>query len=187
MNVLDKFKWIVAATVFCAPVLCLGGRPVFEDLSLAELTKASKLIAVVTRATAETSAKGAYGCESLEWRLSVVAILKSSQRADVAPSQTIIVRKNVNSYRDCVLREGSTTKGASFSARRYQPSDMDAPEQERFIVFLDSGDPGFELTADLAYESSARRLEIEKLLHVPRGNAIEQTAPTEPRDRLGGP
>jgi len=167
MTMSENLKWIVAAIGIGlgAPALCLAGRPVFQELSLSELTQASKLIAVVTSATTETISKGPYGCESIESRMSIVAIIKISPGVSAKPGQVIDVRQNVSSYQDCVFREGWKTSGASFEARRYKPSVLDALKQERFIVFLEPSDHGFQFTAHLGYESIARKQEIESLLN----------------------
>ncbi len=158
-------KRILAAVVLCVPLLCVAGRPVFHELSLPELAQSSGLIAIVAKAPAEVAIKGAYGCESLEWRLSVVSILKASPGIPAKPGSKIDVRLNATSYEDCVLRKGGGTKGASFPASRYKPSDPDAPRQRRFIVFLQPGDAGFRLAADLAFESIGKRSDVESLVN----------------------
>jgi hypothetical protein len=167
MTVPVNLKWIVAAIGIGlgTPALCLAGRPVFHELSLSELTQAAKLIAVVTCASTETIAKGPYGCESIERRMSIVAIIKISPGVNAKPGQTIDVRQNASSYQDCVFREGWKTAGASFEAYRYKPSVSDAQQQERFIVFLEPSERGFRLTADHGYDSIARKQEIESLLN----------------------
>jgi len=181
MTMSKSLKQIVAVISLGVPVLCLAGRPVFQEISLPQLTQASKLIAVVAKASAET-VKGAYGCESLEWRVSVVAIIKTSPEVDATLGNTISVRQNVTSYRDCVLREGWKTTGASFAATRYQPTVPDAPKEERFIVFLEPSDRGFQLTVDSGFESIAKRSEVESFLNMQQPTATQQGAPADARN-----
>lgn len=165
MRISGSLKRILSAIALCVPLVCVAGRPVFRDLSLSELTQSSKLIAIVTKAPTATAVKGAYGCESLEWRLSIISILRATAGVQVEPGNAIGIRLNVTSYEDCVLRKGWSTTGASFAASRYTPSLMTAPQQERFIVFLAPSDLGFRLTADMGFESIARKSEIENLLN----------------------
>jgi len=180
MTVSGNLKRIAAIIAVGVPVLCDAGRPVFQDVSLSQLTQASKLIAVVTKTSAGT-VKGAYGCESLEWHLFVVAIIKTSPGADAQPGNTIGVRQNVTSYRDCVYREGWNTTGASFVATRYRPSVLDASHEDRFIIFLEPSDSGFQLTADSGFESMVKRSEVESLLNKKQTTAAQTNAPADAR------
>ncbi len=163
MTTSRRFKQTVAAIALGMPMLCFAGRPVFHDLTLAELVRTSNIIAVVTQVEPESIKKGEHGCASAEWHLSVVAMIKTSPEAGVKAGDTLDVRRNVTSYQDCVIRGWNAT-GASFPASRYEPSDSDAPQQKHFIVFLKESNRQFALTADLGFESHTLRPKIERLL-----------------------
>ena len=145
------------------PVAGWAGRPVIRDVSLSELTQASAIIAEVTHAGHERTLKGVSGCDSREWDLTVVAILRQGSGTRVQAGDRIRVRYNVIAFEDCVLRSGGKTTGASFPAVRYKPLGPDAPRHERFIVFLKPGDGPFTLVAEAGFESSSKQAEIADL------------------------
>jgi hypothetical protein len=172
------FKLSAAVIGLAVPILCFAGRPVIHDLALSDLTRASDIIAVVTREGSEV-ALGRYGCESQVWRLSIVTLIKSSAQTEAKPGDIFDVRRNVTFYADCVFREGWKTTGVSFSASRYKPSVPDAPEQERFIVFLQPGEGGYQLTTDLGFDSVAKLQEVAQIV---RQQVAQQDAPADRRE-----
>jgi hypothetical protein len=152
----------IAALALSFPIFATAGRPVFHDLSLAELTEASDVIAVVAQSRPfESTLKAAHGCESIQWRMSVVEVLKTDYKK---LNPIIEARSNVTSVRDCVYREGWKTTGVSFAAERYATSDPNAVKQNRFIVFLRRAPHGFELTTDWAVETLQRKADLAKVL-----------------------
>lgn len=152
----------IAALALCFPILAIAGRPVFHDLSLTELAEASDVIAVVTQSRPfESIIKAEHGCDSIQWRMPVVEVLKTDYK-ELSP--IIEARSNVTSVRDCTYRQGGKTTGASFAAERYSTSDPNAAKQGQFIVFLRRAPHGFELTTDWAVETLQRKADVVKVL-----------------------
>jgi hypothetical protein len=158
-------RTIFAVVVLCVPFCCSAGRPVFRDLSLADLVRSADVVAVVSRAQPfEKTTKDKLGCDRVQWHLTVIGILKT-QRQDYPEARSHLeVLSNVTSVQDCTLREGWKTTGASFAASRYRPSDPTAITTKQFIVFLVVKNGVLELLADNAFESINRKSDVESLL-----------------------
>lgn len=159
----DRLILLAGAVLSLAYTTAQAGRPVYHDLSLAQLTQDSHLIAEVSKVE-ESTVDVHYGCKSQRWRLSVVEVLKPDPMTGAASRSTLEVHSSPTSIADCLLRSTVSSSGASFSANRYAPSDKAAFKQERFIVFLRRGHHGLELTSDSAFESLKKKPEIQRLI-----------------------
>lgn len=156
---------ILAAVALGIPISCIAGRPVFHDMSLDDLARSADIVAVVSKTGPfEETTKDKLGCDRVRWHLIVNGMLKK-QRSDYPEvGSTLVVLTNVASVRDCTLRKGWNTTGASFSASRYQPSDPAAIAKKQFIVFLVMKDGVLELVSVNAFESINRKEDIESLV-----------------------
>ena len=145
---------------------CFAGRPVFHDISLAELTQDSQVIAVVAKATPfKKDTKGKYECDRENWQLNVKELLKGDPAINAGIGSRLDVLSNVTSLKDCIFRKGGKTTGVSFSTTRYQSSDPKVIlMSDEFIVFLVVKNGLFELVADNAVETILRKSELERYI-----------------------
>lgn len=146
-----------------ALALVLMGRPVFHDMSIAELQAASEYVLEVEQASSFTgSRQNAEGCEEQLWRVVVKAVLKDSGAGTKAPAvdSTLEVIINPTGLFDCMARKQNPS-GVSFSAPRYSPSAT-APGK-RFLVFVRGGPRGFILATQNGWDA------LEKKAALPAG------------------
>ncbi|MDB6062147.1 MAG: hypothetical protein JWM78_2250 [Verrucomicrobiaceae bacterium] len=158
-------KTIFAVIALSASFCCNAGRPVFHELSLADLVGAADVVAIVSKAQpfVET-VQDQLGCDRVQWHLTVERTLKKQRQGYPEPKSTMNVLSNVTGVRDCTFRDGRQTSGASFSASVYKPLDPAATTNQQFIVFLVVRNGVLELLTDTAFESINRKPEVESLL-----------------------
>jgi hypothetical protein len=158
-------RTMFAMVALCVPFCCSAGRPVFHELSLEDLVRSASVVAVVSKAQPfEKTTKDKLGCDRVQWHLTVVDILKTHRQGYPEVRSNLEVLSNVTSVRDCTLRDGWKTTGASFAASRYKPSDPTAITTQQFIIFIAMKDGVLELLSDNAFESINRKTDVESLL-----------------------
>jgi hypothetical protein len=150
----------------------LAGRPVYTTYTLEQLTQAADVIAVVSQLPLhERTARDALGCQRVLWRLQVHGVLKQrpapAGRHALAPASEVEALVNPTSVRDCTLRGGGQTSGASFKAQRYTPSYEPLGASHKFLVFLSVQDETLQLAADQGWESVQRTQDVLRWLDQP--------------------
>lgn len=142
--------------------LVLMGRPVFREMSTAELQAASEFVLEVEAAKNFTDARpNAEGCEEKLWRVSVKGVLFSGKDAPKPPAaeSAIEVINNPTELFDCMARKRSSS-GVSFSAPRYTPGA--AMPSGRFLVFVRSSPRGFMVAAQNGWDTLEKKSALLK-------------------------
>ena len=142
--------------------LVLMGRPVFKDMSTAELQAASEYVLEVEQARSFTGSRSnAEGCQEQLWRVNVKSVLWAKQDAPKPPAVdgTIEIIINPTQLFDCLTRKQNPS-GVSFSAPRYTPS---APEPgNRFLIFVRSSPRGYLVTSQNAWDTLDKKSALTK-------------------------
>lgn len=142
--------------------LVLMGRPVFHDLSTAELQAASEFVLEVEQAKTFTAARSnAEGCEEQLWRVIVKDVLFAKKDAPKAPAvdSTLEVIVNPTQLFDCMARKQNPS-GVSFSAPRYKPSS--AAPSGRFLVFVRSSPRGYVVASQNGWDALEKKSALSK-------------------------
>jgi hypothetical protein len=177
----------VISLVFVNSVV-LAGRPVFHDFNLEPLVARSNVVAIVEKKQPfkVRSRQVAGQCEEMRWPSRVenvlfsqvdfqdipgVALIRPSKvkreevlKGLVVPGKDIEVLFNEVALEDCLNRIPNKS-GASFYARRYQPSDPGLVEHSsKFILFLVVRDKALSLTVINAFEPISKQRDVEEAI-----------------------
>jgi hypothetical protein len=150
-----------------------------EDVSLSDLVRASSVIAVVAMAAPVSTLSDKHGCGVAIWPLTVVSVLKTDTKAKIAAGNDINVGTNEIALTDCRIRSlPGMLSGASFLAKRYEPSITAPPNHGQFLVFLKPSDTGYYLVVSSAFESILKKPKVVNLVRHTRHDA-QQIAPAD--------
>jgi hypothetical protein len=139
--------------------LVLMGRPVFHDMTIAELAASSELVLEVEQASPFTgSRQNAEGCEEQLWHVVVKGVVSGSKDAPAVGSSLAVITNPTGLF-DCMARKKNGS-GVSFSAPRYTPS-APAPAK-RFLVFVRSSPRGFILATQSGWDSVEKKSAVAK-------------------------